>query len=54
MHRDVSAVEDLPPGLVEPNRTRQRAADERLEAVVTALNMVHDRRGLISDDFPSL
>jgi predicted RNase H-like nuclease len=54
MHRDVPAVEDLPPGLVEQYRTRQRAADDRLDAVVAALNAAHDRNGLLSDDFPSL
>nr|WP_294554099.1 hypothetical protein [uncultured Rhodopila sp.] len=54
MHRDVQAAEDLPTGLIEMNRSQQWAADERLEAVVAALNAVHDHHGLLSDDFPSL
>ena len=54
MHREVPAVEDLPPGLVEQNCRRQRATEERLDAVVAALDAVHERHGLLPDDFPSL
>jgi hypothetical protein len=30
------------------------AAEERVDAVVAALNAVHDHHGLLSDDLPGL
>ena len=47
-------VEDLLTGFVEQEEARQRAADERLDSVVSALDAVHEQHGLLSDDFPSL
>lgn len=47
-------VEDLLTGFVEQEESRQHAADERLDAVLSALDAVHEQHGLLSDDFPSL
>jgi antitoxin CcdA len=47
-------VEDLLTGFVEQEEARRRAADERLDAVISALDTFHEQHGLLSDDFPSL
>jgi antitoxin CcdA len=53
--RNLSAtVEDLLAVFVEQEEARQRAADELLNAVIFALDEVHEKHGLLSDDFPSL
>jgi antitoxin CcdA len=49
-----STVEDLLAGFVEQEQARQRADDERLEQVISALNAFHEQHGLLSDEFPSL
>nr|WP_294512380.1 type II toxin-antitoxin system CcdA family antitoxin [uncultured Rhodopila sp.] len=47
-------VEYLLTGFVEQEEARQRASDERLDAVISALDAFHEQHGLLSDDFPSL
>ena len=55
MHRTIEApAGQLLTGLVEQEEARRRVADERLDAVISALDTVHEQHGLLSDDFPSL
>ncbi len=47
-------VEDLLAGFVQDEEARQRAADEKVDEVVSALNAFHERHGFLSDEFSSL
>jgi antitoxin CcdA len=53
--RNLSAtVETLLADYVRDQQARQRAEDERLDEVISALNARHERDGLLSDEFSSL
>jgi len=47
-------VEDLLAAFVQQATARQRDEDERLDAVISALNAFHDRHGFLSDEFSNL
>ena len=47
-------VEDLLAGFVQDEQARQRAEDEKIDEVVSALNASHERNGFLSDGFSTL
>lgn len=47
-------VEELLAGYVQREQDRRQAEDERLDAVISALNAFHDRHGFMSDEFCNL
>jgi antitoxin CcdA len=46
-------VEELLADFVQAEIARKRAEDEELEAIIDALNAVHEEHGFLSDEFPS-
>ncbi len=51
--RNLSAtVEELLAGFVAAEQARKRENDAELEVVIDALNALHAKHGLLSDEFP--
>lgn len=47
-----ATVEELLASYVQQEQARQRAANEELDQVISALNAFNERHGFLSDEFP--
>ena len=47
-------VEDLLAGFIQDEQARKRAEDEKIDEVVSALNVFYERHGFLSDEFSTL